>query len=167
MIVYKKLNIFVGTLLVLTSITRFLQVFFDPVANTVMFLLTEDFAGDRLFSLLGGVIIGYTFYLLIAAIIGYFYCFAYFLLGISIIVLRKSRSMIKSIIAVSVISIFLEIRTLIIISRVSHANLLILFHLIVDMVIFTVGSLALIRMRRKGNMEKLKKDPYIETPVIK
>lgn len=167
MIIYKKLNIIVGLLLVLTSITRFLQILFDPIANTIMYYVIDDFAGDRIFSLIGGVILGYAFYLFIAFLIGFIYTVLYFLFGFSILILRKSRTMIKSIIIISCVNLILEMRAVIILSKVNYICFLMMFHLIIDLSVLIISIIALFRMQKTKKIQNLKNDPYIEPSLVK
>jgi hypothetical protein len=136
------LNRINGSLLVLTSFTRFFQIFFDPIGNQVFFMIFEDFSGNNIFSLLGGVVIAIGIYLGLAIIIGYLYSSIYFAEGVSNFVLSKDKSNVKSVIALTLISGILEFRALVILAVNDLSSFLILFHFVIDIIILS-GSISI------------------------
>ena len=160
--VYKELNVLTGILLLASSISRFFQVFLDPASNLIFFFMFTDFSGERLFSLLGGSIIGFGIFFIIAAILGYVYSAIYFALGLSVLVLRAKKSLVKTCMGITLVSIFLEIRTIIILSTANYICIFMIIQFIIDLVIFSMSLYIFLKLREHKKTIKQERQFIVE-----
>ena len=157
----KILGIFIGILLIITSISRFIQIYFDPIGNIFLYTIFDTISADNIFSLLGNIIIGITFLLIAGTILGFLYSAIYLAEGLAILFLKNTTNYVKSIIILTVFSGILEISALMILTVNTFPYNLILFHFIIDMIVFSSAISILIINEIQHNKILKSRENYV------
>jgi hypothetical protein len=168
---FESLKIVSGIMLMITAITRFFHTFYDPVSNLVLFFVFSEFNPENLGAWFTGIWAGIHYMILVSAIIGIGYSLIYFGMGITTLLLRKSRSFTKATIFLVSLSIILEGRAIIILSSINYANFFMIVHLISDVIVLGINiyvfrELRLRKMEPGYKTETIEKEEFMEKKTV-
>lgn len=149
MIKIKNLKIIVGLILLISSITVFAMLFFEPEALAVLINFSIDITasnlGEAIAGLAASIAAGFVFLIGMLILGGIYFIFYLIIAGLTISH-KRSKTITIIVIIISGFSLFLEIRALIILTIGGYASAILTLHLIGDVLIVGLSIYSVIKL---------------------
>ena len=147
------MKIISGFLLLISSITVFIMLISEPETMAVFFRFNIDITVEDLGDVIAGFAAGIAAVigaLITSIIFGVIYFLVYFIIGLVTIFTKKGKGLIITVIILTCLSLFIEIRALVIISIGTYTSMILPARLAIDAIILGISIYGLVVLSKNS-----------------